>query len=208
MAISYPIDLPLNDVAEINVRPRNSSTFQASPFTGRGQVQEYEGAWWEATLVYRSIDRTLAQPVIGALDSLKGPVGTFVIPFPGYASPLGTASTVPSSPTVNGSGQAGSDELIVTSAPVSETGWLLVGDIIQVGPSNRPHWHRVLADVDTDGSGNATIDVWPPIREGTISGDSVSFSAPLCLFRLTDTVDASLSSPVIHGFDVVCREAI
>lgn len=208
MAISYPIDLPLNDVAEISVTARNASTFLTSPFTGRGRVQEFEGDWWEATLVYRSIDRPLAQPVIGALDSLRGPVGTFVLPFPGYNAPRGTAATVPSSPIVNGSGQAGSAELAVASAPLSQTGWLLTGDIIQVGPAERPHWHRVLTDTDTNGSGQATIDVWPRIREGTINTDPVSFSSPLCLFRLVGQVSTNITSPVIHGFDVICREAI
>lgn len=208
MAVTFPVDIPLSDVADVSIRSRNSSSFQTSPFTGRGRVQQFEGEWWEATLGYRNLDRELAQDVIGFIDSLRGPIGTFVLPFPGYSTPRGTASTVLSSPTVNGSGQAGSAELVVQSAAVSQTGWLLKGDIIQVGPSSRPRWHRVTQDVDTDGSGNATIDVWPYIRDNTINGDAVSFSSPLCLFRKVDVTEISISSPVIHNFDIVCREAI
>jgi len=159
-------------------------------------------------LSYRGLDRALAQSVLAALASLRGPLGTFVIPYPGYSQPRGTASTVPSSPSVNGSGQAGSAELVISNAAVSQTGWLLAGDIIQVGPASRPRWHRVLTDTETDASGNATIDVWPLIRDGTVDGDAVSFSSPLCLFRLVEAVNESLTSPVIHAFDVACREAI
>jgi len=208
MAITFPVDIPLSNVADVSFQEMDTSSFQTSPFTGRGRLQQYEGEWWEVTLGYRNLDRALAQEVLGFISSLRGPVGTFVLPFPGYSQPRGTAATVGSSPTVNGSAQAGSAELVVQSSPISQTGWLLTGDIIQVGPASRPRWHRVLQDVDTDGSGNATIDVWPYIRDNTISGDPVSFSSPLCLFRKVDVVQVSMSSPVIHNFDIICRESI
>lgn len=208
MAISFPLDLPLQDIAEFEVTSKNSSTLQASPFTGRVRVQEYIGDWWEVTFRYRNLNRELAQEVIGFMDALRGPVGTFLAEFPGYRQSRGTAALIASSPSVNGSGQAGKPELVVQSAPSSQSGWLLAGDIIQVGPSSRAHWHRVTQDVDTDASGNATIDLWPYVREGTIGGDPVGLTSPRCLFRLTDSTSVSLSSPVIHDFDIVAREAI
>lgn len=207
MAITFPIDAPLDTISEVEVGEFNANSFVVSPFTGRGVVQAFEGDRWELTLRYRSLDRVTAQPVTAFISALRKSVGTFVIAYPGYSAPLGAASSNPSSPTVSGSGQAGNDTITIANAPLSVAGWLLAGDIIQVGPSSRPHWHRVLADVDTDGSGGAEIDIWPRVRQGVINGDSVVYDRPLCLFRLTETVDTSLRPPVLHSFNLVCREA-
>lgn len=206
--IEFPIDVPLDDIAEVSVGNHDANTFQASGFTGRGVVQEFEADYWTVNLGYRGLDRATAQPVIAFASALRRSKGTFVLPFPGYSSPLGAAKDNPSSPSVDGGGQAGSEELLVQSAPASIQNWLLAGDIIQVGPANRPHWHRVLQDVTTNGSGAATIDVWPRIREGAADGDQVSLNSPLCLFRLIDDFETALSPPVQHRLDFSCREAI
>lgn len=208
MAIVYPLDVPLQFVQEVNVDLATTSTYAKSDFTYRGVVQEYEGSAWKLSLSYRLLNRTRAQPVLAFKDALKGPVGTFVMKFPGYDQPLGAAKNAASSPTVNGSGQAGSEELTIGSATPSIDDWLVEGDIIQVGPSSRPHWHRVLNNVDTDGSGNATIDVAPAIREGTLDGDQISYTSPLCLFRLVELVPVGIRKPVLHSFDLECFEAL
>ncbi len=208
MTISYPIDLPSTPPTSVEVGERNANRFETSPFTGRGTLQQFEGEWWTLRLTYNRLRRSLAQPILSFGSKLRKSYGTFVIPFPGYDEPLGTASTVGSSPSVDGNDQAGSDSLNIKSGPASESGWLLEGDIIQVGPASRPHWHRVLEDVDTDASGNATIEVWPLIRERTIDGDLVSTSSPLCIFRVTDVINTQIERPVLHTVDFQCREDI
>lgn len=208
MTITYPVDVPLDDVSEVSVGSNDASSFVTSPFTARGVAQEFEADYWTLTLRYRNLSRQLAQPVIAFANSLRRAKGTFVIPFPGYDSTLGNAKENPSSPTVNGSGQAGSEVLEVTSAPVSLANWLLAGDVIQVGPASRPHWHRVLENVNTTGSGTASIDVWPRVREGSVNGDQISLETPLCLFRVIENFSLDLTSPTIHSVDLICREAI
>lgn len=207
MAITFPIDAPLDDIAEVEVGEHNANSFITSPFTGRGVVQSFEGDYWRLTIGYRSLNRTLAQPVTAFVSSLRRSFGTFVIAFPGYDDPLGAAKDNPSSPTVSAGGLAGSDSVTIANGPASITDWLLPGDIIQIGPSNRPHWHRVLTNTDTDASGNATIDIWPKVRQGTIAGDAVVYTKPLCQFRLVEDVDTSLQPPVLHSMTLSCREA-
>lgn len=208
MAITYPVDLPLTYVANANVRRINASTYRRSAFTRKITTQEYEGESWQVSVRFFGLGRSLAQPVEAFIDSLRGPIGTCVVPYPGYAVPLGAAQSNPSSPTVNGSGQAGNATLSVTSGPLSIAGWLLAGDIIQVGPSTRPHWHRVLEDVDTDGSGNATIEVWPRVRNDVIGGDPVSYSSPLCLFRLSQDVGTEIERPTRHSVELTFDEEL
>ncbi len=208
MAITFPLDVPLEFVQEVNFDLETASAYAKSSFTRRIVTQEYEGDAWTLTLGYRGLTREKAQPVLAFKDSLRGPIGTFVMKFPGYDAPLGAAKNVASSPSVNGSGQAGSKTLTIGSATPSVEDWLLEGDIIQVGPASRPHWHRVLTNVDTDSSGEATIDVAPRIREDTLDGDLISYTSPLCLFRLVEFVPVGLRKPVLHTFDLVCEEAI
>jgi len=208
MTITFPLDVPLDAVQEVSFDLRHASNHTRSPYTYRGTGQEFEGDMWTLTLGYRGLNRTLAQPVLAFKDALRGPVGTFVAPFPGYTLPLGAAKNTASSPTVDGSGQAGSATLAIKNAPVSTTGWLVEGDIIQVGPASRPHWHRVLAEVDTDGSGKASIDVAPRLRDGTSDNDLISYTRPLCLFRLVEFAPVGLRKPVLHSFDLVCEEAL
>jgi len=208
MAITYPVDVPISDLARITVRENTANVAQFSGFTSQGVVQEYEGDHWGASIGYSRLPRSLAQDVSAFVSKLRGAKGTLVLSFPGYDEPLGAAKDNPSSPAVNGSGQAGNEELLVKSGPASITDWLLPGDIIQVGPANRPHWHKVLQAVDTDGSGNATIDVWPRVREGTVDSDLVAYTFPLCLFRMIDQVSFEIERPVLHTFDFTFREAI
>lgn len=208
MPITFPIDAPLKDITTVRITEHNANTFIASDFTGSGVVQEFEGEYWTATLRYRNLSRLIGQPVMAFGSALRGAKGTFVLPFPGYSAPLGAAKDTPSSPSVDGSGQAGKETVLIKSAPVSIEGWLRAGDIIQIGPASRPHWHKVLEDVDTDASGEASIDIWPRVREGVVDNDLVSYSSPLCLFRLVNKVDLDLTDPVRHSIDFDCREAI
>lgn len=208
MAITYPIDLPLQFVQTITVDEDNASSFSFSPFTYRGDVQEFEGERWKINIGFRAITRAQAQSVQGFVSSLRGNVGTFITVFPGYSAPLGAAATVPSSPRVTSLVEAGSTVLPLQNVPPSTTDWLKEGDILQVGPSNRPHWHRVLTDISTNATGFTNVDVWPRIRQGTIFNDPVEYENPLCLFRMTSKPSTLINPPVIHSIDIEAVEAI
>lgn len=207
MTVIYPLDVPLEEFSEVDISEVNVSSLQVSTFTGRETVQEFEGDYWRATLRYRNLSRELAQPVTAFLSALRGSSGTFVVRYPGYGSSLGAAKDIPSSPIVDGGGQAGSDTIAIKSAPLNQTGWLLAGDIIQVGAISRPHWHRVLNDVNTDVLGRAVIDVWPRVRSGTIDNDPVLTDSPLCLFRLRAGNPVSIRPPLLYDIVVECRES-
>lgn len=208
MPIVFPIDVPQTPPSAARVGKRDANRFEPSPYTGRGTVQEFEGEWWTLQLNYSRLRRVLAQPVSAFGSKLRKSVGTFVIAFPGYVNPLGTAKDIAASPSVNGSGQAGNTSINIKSAPANQTGWLVEGDIIQVGPASRPHWHEVLENVDTDGTGLATIEVWPRVREGTIDNDLVATENPLCIFRVIERRDIDFERPVRQSFEFTCREDI
>jgi len=58
---------------------------------------------------------------------------------------------------------------------------LKVGDYLQIGK----RLHMVIAqDVDSDDHGDATINIWPSIREAPNDGDPIILTNPTGLFRL------------------------
>lgn len=207
MAITFPIDVPLNQFSEIDVEMVNMNSIQEATFTGRESVQRFNGDYWKLRLRYTDLDRTLAQPVNRFLAALRTSVGTFVVQFPGYSLPNGAARTTPSSPLVDGTDQPGKDTLTFKNGPASVTDWLVEGDIIQVGPGSRPHWHMVLEDVTTSASGGGTMQVWPNVRADVVNNDQIITENPLCLFRMLRAPDNNIRSPIIHRMTIDCRES-
>jgi hypothetical protein len=208
MAITFPIDVPLEEFAEADFEKVDVVTLQRATFTGKDRVQEFDGDYWTVSLVYRNLSPEFGRPVSAFIASLRSAAGTFVVRFPGYGQPRGNARNTPVSPLVNGNGQAGNRTLNVKNATPSMQDWLLAGDIIQVGPDTRPHWHEVLQDVDTDGSGNAVIEVWPSLRSTTVNNDPIVLNEPRGLCRMTSSVRYPIEPPVLYDFTIQARESV
>ncbi len=208
LAITFPIAPPLDFVTELDISEFNASTFITSPFTGRGVTQTFEGEYWNCTLRYRNLGREDGQALSAFRSALRGSTGSFVVPFPGIDNALGLARLMPSSPSVDDGFIEGSSLLPIADAVAGIAGYFLAGDILQVGPNSRPHWHRILEDVDIDSTGRALIEVWPVIREGTQAGDQVSYARPLCLFKMIGEIDTSIRTPVIYNLDIIARELL
>jgi hypothetical protein len=90
-------------------------------------------------------------------------------------NPLGTP-TCPSTPV----DAFGSQVLHTVGWTAGKVGLLLPGDYLQVGY----RLHRVLDIVNSDSSGNATISVWPSLREAPAASAPIILSNPMGLFRL------------------------
>ena len=208
MTITYPLDVPLEEFSEASVTAVDASSIQVSEFTLKDRVQRFDGDYWLIDITYRNLNEENARKLSAFVRSLRTSVGTFIIKKPGYGAPFGAASTVLSSPLVDGDSQTGSRQLTVKNAPVSTADWLLAGDILQVGPDNRPHWHEVLSDVTTDAQGKATIDVWPSIRAGTVNNDVIILDEPRCLCRLVDAPEFRFTPPILTTFSMTAREAL
>jgi hypothetical protein len=209
MAITYPLSLPTSiGIAQIEFRVSNAVAVSRSPFTYSTQVHAYSGQSWQADVTLPSIRRDLAEEWIAWLISLKGQLGTFYLNDPAAITPLGSARN---SDTVitNGSTAAGSNTIAITSAPLSQTDYLKAGDYLQIGTGTSMQLFKVLADVDTDGSGEATIDVWPNVRSTISTGTSVYFESAKGVFRLASNESAfSINEASIYGISFGAIEAI
>ena len=194
MAISYPLNTPTTiGIESIELRARNAVAVSQSPFTYKQQVVAHQGQTWEASVSIPSVRRDLAADWKAMLVALKGPVGTFLLGDPDYATPRGTVSGTPTL-----SGTAGDSTVSVTM-----TGTLLAGDYIQLGTGSAARLHQVL--VDQSGSGN--LEIWPDLRS-TYSGETIIYSNPKGIFRLAQSVTSwSIDNASFYGISFEAIEA-
>ena len=208
MIVNTALDMPYARFASIQIRETNRAAISESAFTGSVQIQKFEAEYWSGTFQFPKLERINGEIVSAFLSKLRGPEGTFLIPDTSNPLPRGTAATVVSSPVLDGSGQIGAT-ISVRNAPVSETGWLLEGDTIQIGTDNSAHFHKVLDQVDSDGSGLASINIWPTIRQPNVDGDPIITTDPKCLFFLTETTrERLLTPPFRYDIPFECREVL
>jgi len=196
MAISYPLNTPTTiGIESIELRARNAVAVSQSPFTYKQQVIAHQGQTWEASVSIPSVRRDLAADWKAMLVALKGPVGTFLLGDPDYATPRGTVSGTPTL-----SGTAGDSTVSVTM-----TGTLLAGDYIQLGTGSAAKLHQVLVD-RTAGTG-VDLEIWPDLRS-TYSGETIIYSNPKGIFRLAQSVTSwSIDNASFYGISFEAIEA-
>lgn len=209
MAISYPLSLPTaSGIARVNLRAVNAVSISESPFTFKQQVIAHTGQRWEAEISMPPMQRADAEQWISFLVSLNGVKGTFLLGDPNASTARGSASTTPGTPVVNGADQTG-DSLTIDGCPASATGYLKAGDYIQLGGGSTATLHKVLTDVDTNGSGQATLDVWPYIRTAPADDATVVVSDAKGLFRLgSNQTDWAINEAAFYGVTFPAVEAI
>jgi len=194
MAISYPLSTPTTiGIESVEIRAKNTVAISESPFTYKQQIVDFGGQKWEASVNIPPVRRDLAAEWKAFLTALKGPVGTFLLGDPDYATPRGTVSSC----TLTGS--AGDETVSVTM-----TGSLLAGDYIQLGSGSNSKLHQIL--VDQTGSG--TLEIWPALRADYTSA-TVTFNNPKGVFRLSSNVTSwAINNSSVYGISFDAVEAI
>ena len=207
MAITYPLSLPVatKAIQSIEIRAVNAVAYSRSPFTFAGQAFAYSGQMWTADVTLKPMKRADAEQWNAWLLSLRGQLGTFLMGDPMGATARGVAT---GTPLVNGASQTGGS-LVIDGATNSTTGWLLAGDYIQLGSGSSARLHKVLADANSDGSGNVTLDIWPHIRVAPADNATVTVSNAKGLFRLSSNEQAfSINESAIYGMTFGAMEAV
>lgn len=208
MAITYPLSFPTTGVANINLMARNVLGITSSPFNLKQQIHKHAGARWEADITLPQMKRAEAEVWISFFMKLYGSYGTFTMGDPNAATPRGTASTTAGTPVVNGASQTGG-ELDIDGLPTSETGYLLAGDYIQLGIGTGAQLYKVLDDVDTNASGEATVTIWPDLRSSPADNATVVVSNAVGLFRLgTNVTDWQINQAGFYSMTFGAIEAL
>ena len=111
-------------------------------------------------------------------------------------------------PFVNGGSQTG-DTLVIDGCSPNVTGFLLPGDYIQIGSASTTQLYKVLTQVDTDGSGGATLDIWPNLRSSPADNAAIVVANTKGRFRLRENVQQwQINEISSYGITFDCVEAI
>jgi len=206
-APTYPLTLPTSPgftTARWGLESRASVS--TSPFTGNQQVAEFDYALWTVDLQLPPMKRAAAVEWQAFLLQLHGKRGTFLLGDPDAATPRGAASgTVTLASAVN------EDDYQVdlnTTTQASTTGFLKKGDWIQIGGGSSAKLHMVMADANTDSSGDCTVTIEPKAKAAFTAATAVTVSAAKGVFRLTANEvywDTNVVSN--YGITIACREA-
>lgn len=208
MAITYPLAFPTTGVANVRLMARNVVGTTMSPFNLKQQIVKHQGARWEADITLPPQKRAEAEVWISFFMKLYGPYGTFLMGDPNAATPRGSASSAAGTPVVNGASQTG-DTLNIDGLPASATGYLKAGDYIQLGTGTDTRFYKVLDDVDSNASGEATLTIWPDLRSSPTDGAGVTVSNARGLFRLgTSTTDWNIDAAGLYSMTFGVFEAI
>lgn len=89
---------------------------------------------------------------------------------------------------VNGADQTGAT-LAIDGLQASKADVFKAGDYFQIGTGSSSRLHMVTADADSNGSGEATLDIWPPLRASPADNAALTITSPKGVFRLTGDVN-------------------
>ena len=205
MTISYPLSIPSTDIAKIKLVANNIVGISQSPFTAAQQVYKYSGQYWEADISLPPMKREVAEYWISFLLKLNGSYGTFLLGDPIGATARGVAT---GTPLVKGASQSG-NTLETDGWTTSVTGILKAGDYIQLGSGSTAKLHKVLDDVNSDGSGNATLTIFPDIRTSPADNSAIVVTSAKGVFRLTSGQTMwDINEASVYGITFGAREAL
>lgn len=209
MAETYPIAFPTHTgVATIQITATDAVALTSSPFSFTQQVVRHAGERWSATITIPNVKRPDAEYWNAFLLRLRGQFGTFLMGDPLGATPRGTAATNAGTPLVKGASQTG-NELIIDGLPTSQSGYLLAGDYIQLGSGSSARLYKVLQDVNTNGSGEATLNLWPDLRTPPSDNAAVVVANAKGVFRLAQNDVAWVIDRIgLYSVTFVAQEAL
>lgn len=195
MTISYPLAHPIAPgFQRFSLSHTSATSLIRSPYSFVSQVQTYQGQMWVADVTLPFMLRAYAEEWHSFLLKLNGRQGTFLMGDPLGVLPQGVAT---GTPLVNGASQTG-QSLITDGWNPSVTNILKAGDYIQI--SNR--LYKVINSVDSDGSGNATLDIFPRLRESPANNEAINTVGTRGLFRLVSATNSIINSDEQQVFSI------
>lgn len=206
---TYPVTIPATFApSATSFRIKRIVGASTSIFTGEQQVYQYSGEWWECEVTMPPMRLSAARAFVAFLVSLRGQYGSMYLGDWDARTPLGTASSSAGTPLVKGASQTG-NTLVCDGAPNSQTGYLKAGDYIQIGTGATGKLHMVVADSNSDGSGNFSLDIEPALRTSPADNTSIVVSNTKGVFRLSSNETSWQTNAVsLYGITFAVREII
>jgi hypothetical protein len=183
MSVTYPITLPTSPgFTRVTIAPRSFVALYASPFTGQQQIYQHPAQFLTCSIEVPPMNRAEAADFVAAMLSLQGQRGTFYFGDPAWTSPRGVAT---GTPQVNGDNQTGT-ALNTKGWTTGVTNILRAGDWIQIGTGATRQLCMVLESANSNGSGHATVNLFPRIRTAFANNTAITTASPTGVWRMVD----------------------
>lgn len=195
------IPFPLHRVASAKRWLAEAATATTSPFSGSQQVQFWGGRWWEFEIEMGLTKSADGRRLSLFFDQLGGVRGTFLFQDPSMRNPAAVGS-----PIVAGASQTGSS--IATSGWLPDITVLEAGQFVSLGAGDDTRLHRITADVVSDGTGLATLQILPALRVSPADGQDIEIANPAVRLRLNGPVPTTMLPATKYRFSFKAREAL
>lgn len=186
------IQLEMNNIVAAPTNPFTGSTLQVLQWPG--------GDYWTAQIALPKLRSGTELATWNAfLAECRGRLNTFLLGDSSYRGPLGNPEGLP---VVNGAQSPMAQTLNTKGWTPNSFRLLVPGDYLQVGY----RLHRILDVVNSDSSGNATISIFPSLRDPLTDGQEIILNHPVGLFRMADNKQTMLVDETRMGgtsFNVV-----
>jgi len=172
--------------------PQEVVSVNTSPFTGQTQTYDWQASWWEGHLSFPPMTRASADAWKAFILQCRGQSNVFLLGDPKAAAPKGTPAGFP---RVAGASQMGYS--------LSTRGWTVNA---QIGY----RLYCILNAAAADSSGNATLSIWPNLRDQPADNAPITTASCKGLFRLKQNAGNKWSTnPGSYGFTgIQIREAL
>lgn len=208
-----PISYPLSPPAISGLGPQDFTMTEVnvvgeseSPYSLNQQIQQWPGQALQIEMNLPPMLLAQAEQWLAFLGQLFGKTGTFLMGDYNRPTPQGPMS---GSPVVSGSNPNGLNVLNVRGAAVGVSNWAVAGDYLQLQQSGAPQRiYKILQNASTDGSGNASLAIFPNIRETVSDGTAIVTSNCQGSFRLQDnTVKWKVDKNKVYTISFKAKEA-
>ena len=193
---SFPSITPSSSTFELVT---NTRTYR-SPLTNAVQTVGRKGSLWRATLQFNNLtgaDRAAMQAFVTKLNGQEHRFNLHDHSFTRRGTGGGTLR-------VNGANQSGAS-LVCDGATASITNYLREGDYVSFGNE----LHLITADSNSDGSGNVTLSIAPPIRKSPADDTAIDYTSPVSgVFMLASPASWSNQPGVFSSFSIEAIEDV
>ena len=135
----------------------NQPNLLAIAMSGRRQAKSQGAQFFSFTVQTPPMNTAEHKDLMGFLAAQRGQFDTFEIVLPNLSTPSGSVTGNPLRVATDIA--AGLKSIVVTSGLTNKTDYLKRGDLVRFGTG--PKVYMLTADVDTDGSGNGTLNIEP-----------------------------------------------
>ncbi len=192
---AFPSITPTSNTFELVA---NTRTFQ-SPLTNAVQTSSRKGSLWRASLQFANLSGDDRKEMQAFLVKLNGQQHRFTVQDHSFTRRGAGGGTL----LVNGGTQSGTS-LVCDGATASVNNYLRSGDMI----SFNSELHMVVADANSDASGNVTLSIAPPIRKTPADNTIIEYTTPKGVFMLAGQASWDTQTDITSSFNVEAVEDV